>query len=131
MTQNFRGMKLFAISFSNILLVEELELTTNHYKPLRANILFLELLKTKKAQRLPNILGVQEILPRNKSTYWKLKIYPGNIYLFKANNSNTKKVWSMLKINKKDERLQWRHSGVLIVNFKQIGLVFSIVALNK
>ena len=37
----------------------------------------------------------------------------------------------MLKINKKDERLQWRHSGVLIVNFKQIGLVFSIVALNK
>ena len=37
----------------------------------------------------------------------------------------------MLKINKKDERLQWRRSGVLIVNFKQIGLVFSIVALNK
>ena len=43
-----------------------------------------------------------------------------NIYLFKANNRNTRKSWkicSKLTI-KTPELRQWRHSGVFIVNFK-------------
>ena len=37
----------------------------------------------------------------------------------------------MFKVDRKDERVQWRHSGVFIVNFKQIGLVFPLLRLNK
>ena len=30
--------------------------------------------------------------------------YPANIYLFKVNNRNTKKVWNIFKVNNKDTR---------------------------
>ena len=55
---------------------------------------------------------------------------PPGIYLFKANNGNTKiihKICSKLTIKTSERRL-WRRSGVLIVNFEQIShfaLVFS------
>ena len=61
--------------------------------------------------------------------------YPGNIYLFKVNNSNTRKryeICSKLTI-KTPERRHWRRCGVFIVNFKHISnhvLVFLLLTLN-
>ena len=51
---------------------------------------------------------------------------PANIYLLKANNSNTTKscICSNLTI-KTPERHQWRRSGVFIVNFEHILQLFA------
>ena len=54
----------------------------------------------------------------------KLTINPANVYLFKANNGNTRamrEICSKLTI-KKPERRHWRRFGVFIVNFEQISL---------
>ena len=61
---------------------------------------------------------------------------PANIYLFKVNNKNTRKmckVRSKLTI-KTPERGHWRCSGVFIVNFERIShffLVFTLLTLNE
>ena len=61
--------------------------------------------------------------------------WPG-IYLFKANNRNTKtkcEICSKLTINT-PERRQWRRSGVFIVNFEHISdlaLVFLLLTLSR
>ena len=62
--------------------------------------------------------------------------YPGNIFLFKVNNRNTKKrceICSKLTI-KAPERRQRRRSGVSNVKFKHIlhlFLVLLLLPLNK
>ena len=62
--------------------------------------------------------------------------YPANIYLFKVNNKDNRKmceICSKLTI-KMPERRPWRHSGDFIVNFEHISyffLVFSLLTLNK
>ena len=53
---------------------------------------------------------------------------PANIYLFKINNRNIRKrceICSKLTI-KPPERHHWRHSGVFLVNFKQISQLFLV-----
>ena len=61
---------------------------------------------------------------------------PANIYLFKANNRNTRKgceICSKLTIKTREWR-HWRLSGVFLVNFEHISnlfLVFLLLALNK
>ena len=65
-----------------------------------------------------------------------LKLYPANIYLFKANNRNTRKrceICSKLT-TKTPERCHWRRSGVFIVNFEHVFylfLVFLLLTLKK
>ena len=62
--------------------------------------------------------------------------FPGNIYLFKINNKNTRKrceICSELTI-KTPEWRHWRRSGVFIVNFELIlhlFLVFLLLTWNK
>ena len=62
--------------------------------------------------------------------------YPGNTYLFKVNNRNTRKrceIYSKLVI-KTPEWRQWRSSSVFIVNFVHIShnfLPFLLLSLNK
>ena len=56
---------------------------------------------------------------------------PANIYLFKINNRNIRKrceICSKLTI-KPPERHHWRHSGVFLVNFKQISQLFLVFLL--
>ena len=56
--------------------------------------------------------------------------YPGNIYLFKVNNGNTRKkceICSKLTI-KRPERRHGRRSGDFIVNFEHISHLFSSVS---
>ena len=61
--------------------------------------------------------------------------YPAGNYLLKVNNRNTStrcEICSSLTINT-PERLQWRRSGVIIVNFEHIphiALVFLLLTLN-
>ena len=66
---------------------------------------------------------------------WKLG-FSTNIYLFKVNIRNTRKRCEIfLKLTiKTPEWLQWRRSGVFIINFKYISrlfLVFLLLTLNK
>ena len=62
--------------------------------------------------------------------------FPANIYLLKVRNWNIRKrceICSKLTI-KAPERRQWRHSGVLIVNFEHIShffLVFLLLLLTS
>ena len=63
-------------------------------------------------------------------------LYPASIYLFKANNRNTRtmcEICSKLTI-KTPERRRWRRSGIFIVNFEQIFhivLVFLLLTLSQ
>ena len=48
---------------------------------------------------------------------------PVNIYLFKFNNRNTKKMWNKYKVNDKNtKRRQWCLSGVFIVDFEHVNV---------
>ena len=73
------------------------------------------------------------ISPWSRSLDWRI---PANTYLLKVNNSYTRKrrkICSKLTI-KTPEWCHWRRSGVLIVNFKHISLlflVFLLLTLNK
>ena len=61
-----------------------------------------------------------------------LKHCPPGIYLLKVNNRNTRtryEICSKLTI-KTLERRHWRRSGVFIVNFEHIVLVFLLLTLN-
>ena len=66
----------------------------------------------------------------------QMPLNPANINLFKVNKRNTRKrreIYLKLII-KTPERRHWSHSGVFIVNFKNIShlfLVFLILTLNK
>ena len=56
---------------------------------------------------------------------------PANIYLFKVNNSSTRKrseIFSKLTI-KTPARRRWRRSGVFIVNFENISHPFPVLLL--
>ena len=69
---------------------------------------------------------------------WNLKCkpFPVGIYLLKVNNINTRtrcEICSKLT-TKTPERLHWRRSGVLTVNFEHIShlvLVFLLLTLNR
>ena len=61
-------------------------------------------------------------------------IHQAVIYLLKANNRNTKKMWNLPKVNNKNITTTWRPSEIFIVNFEQISdiiLAFLSLTLNK
>ena len=60
-----------------------------------------------------------------------INMFPGNIYLFKVNNKNTRKRCEIcLKLTiKTPEWHQWRCSGVFIVNFEYISYLFLVLLL--
>ena len=67
---------------------------------------------------------------------WICSEYPANIYLFKVNNRNTRKMRELCSklTTKTPKRRQWRRSGVFIFNFEHIlnlFLVFLLLTLNK
>ena len=68
------------------------------------------------------------------SVAWNIN--PGNIYLFKVNNGNTRErceICSELTIETPEQR-QWRRSDVFILNFEHIShlfLVFLLLPLNQ
>ena len=73
------------------------------------------------------------ILFLKSSQHWTVSSFPDNIYLFRFKNGNTRTTcsvcWNLTK--KTRERC---HSGVFIVNFKQISnivLLFQFLILNK
>ena len=56
----------------------------------------------------------------------KYKAHPDGIYLFKGNNTNTrKKVWNMFKVNNKKKT----RSSVFIANFEHILHLFLVLLL--
>ena len=77
-------------------------------------------------------MDIHRLITRNTKT---LSCYPAGIYLLKVNNRNTRamcEICSKLTI-KAPERRQWRHSGIIIVNFEHIShlvLVFLLLILN-
>ena len=52
--------------------------------------------------------------------------FPANIYLFKVNNRNTRKMCVMYSKFTIRHWRHWRRSGVYIVNFKYISLLFRV-----
>ena len=75
--------------------------------------------------RLPS-LGVKLRLKYRSTFCWKYCYFPAGIYLFKVHTGNTRTMFEIcekltLKI---PGRLQWRRSGVFIVNFEKIHLLF-------
>ena len=59
------------------------------------------------------------------------KDYPANIYMFKVNNRNTRKMCEIcskliIKTPERRQWRQWRRSGVFVVNFEHISRIFQL-----
>ena len=84
------------------------------------------------------------IVQRNLDGFFKINLfcwiyvnpYPANIFLFKVNNGNTRKMCEEIywKLIKTPEGCQWLRSGVFIVSSEHISylfLMFLLLTLNK
>ena len=85
-----------------------------------------------------NFISFFNTVKETKLIFSKSKehLFPGNIYLFKDNNRNSRKRCEIcLKLTiKTPERRHWRRYGVFIVNFEHIShffQMFLLLTLNK
>ena len=77
-------------------------------------------------QSLKYILSLHALSGETRNEYQWYLSYPPNMYLFKVNNTNTRKrceICSKLTI-KTPGRRHWSRSGVFIVNFKYVSHLF-------
>ena len=92
--------------------------------------------KNLAASLTPNIMNSTTWTEQTQAVYmtYQGSIHQAVIYLLKANNRNTKKMWNLPKVNNKNITTTWRPSDIFIVNFEQISdiiLAFLSLTLNK